>query len=413
MKILLATYRVMHSGTGIPSYNQELIRQLGKKHEIWVLGETDEKEIPGTEGVWSTFGHSNGDYGYCSRLAARINEEGFDCIISSASSFVPVIAPFLQAPVVSVSHFVNGRVAKIAGYNQKYLNHIVSLSHYGKDFLVKKFRIADGSKVSVIYNSVKRLEPEMAPNERKEGCVRIVYPGGTSIEKSIDVVQRLLYRLLSSELEFEFYWLGMTTPMPADKYSILGRKETNGFFASDPRLKITGLLPREEAERIISDADIFLLPSRGEGCPMSLLEAMRSGCVPVVSDAHHGSRELIEQCGAGYIVPQGSDRALFETILTITGNPESWEECFVRTRGFVNDRLSPELWGEQMEKAIDESLKTEKKILPLDRSAFKKSYRGLRRIERSARIREIWRNARRRVRMDASYLLSKFGYYKN
>lgn len=412
MNILLATMRVHHSGAGIPSYNQELIRQLGHDNRIWVLGETDECDVPGCEGCFTTAGHSYDDFEYCCRLVDKINNAGYDCVISSGSRFIPVIAPFLKVPVLSVSHFVNGRFAKMAGYNARYQNGLVALSSFGKDFLIKKFKIDDADKVSVIYNFVKKSDRGEILKKAEERPLKIVYPGGTSIEKSVEVVQRLVYRLLKSDLEFEFQWLGIKTPMPADKYSLLGLKETTDLFPNDPRLKITGLVPREEAEEIISHANIFLLPSRGEGCPMSLLEAMREGCIPVISDAHHGSRELLEQCGAGIMVAQGSDRKLFETIKNIIISHGDYQEIYGKTRDFLRCNLSSENWGRQMHEAIIKAVARKKESLPMTKEYFRKSVRGFRRQEKYERLREMARNGWYRILMESSYVKSKLGYYK-
>lgn len=411
MNILLATMRVHHSGAGIPSYNQELIRLLGHDNRIWVLGETEECDVPGCEGCFTTAGHSFGDYDYCRRLIEKINNSGYDCVIASGSRFIPVIAPFLKVPVLSVSHFVNGRFAKMAGYNAGYQNGLIALSSYGKDFLVNKFDIDDPDMVSVIYNFVNKSESTSNVNKAAGHPLKIVYPGGTSLEKSVEVIQKLVYRLLRSDLDFEFYWLGITTPMPADKYSLLGIKKTPDLFNKDPRLKITGLLPRKEAEKIISEANIFVLPSRGEGCPMSLLEALREGCIPVISDARHGSLEIIEKSATGIIVPQGSDRKLFEAVRDIILSPGEYEHMYEESRTFLSTYLSPEKWGERMREAIDKAVARKKKFDPLSEKLFRKSYLGFKRQERYERLREMARNGWYRILMESAYVKSKLGCY--
>lgn len=414
MNILLATMRVGHSGAGIPSYNQELIRLLSHNNKIWVLGETEETEVEGCEGCFTTFGHSPAEYDYCRRLVEAINRAGYDCIISSGSVFIPVIAPFTTVPIVSVSHFVNGRFAKIAGYNARWQNGFIALSQRGKEFLAKQFKIDDSDRVSVIYNFVNRRDTEdKTETKTKVSPLRIVYPGGTSIEKSVDVVQRLVYRLLASSLDFEFYWLGLDSPVPAHKYTLLGLHSTRELFPVDPRLHITGLLPRNEAEEIISTANVFLLPSRGEGCPMSLLEALRDGCVPVISDAPHGSLDLMRMAGTGVIVPQGSDRDLFETLEKIIDSPDDYEPMYQSTRKFLESQLSPENWGNRMKEAIRKAVGRPKLHEPMTRRNFRRSYRGFRRLERYERLREMVRNGWYRIRMDSAFLKYKTGYYKN
>jgi glycosyltransferase involved in cell wall biosynthesis len=54
----------------------------------------------------------------------------------------------------------------------------------------------------------------------------------------------------------------------------------------------------------LNSADVFLMPSRYEGLPLSLLEAMAAGCVPIVSN--RGSIPTVVDDGHnGFLVEPG------------------------------------------------------------------------------------------------------------
>lgn len=409
MKILLATSRVARKGTGVPTYNYELQQCLCDNCELYLLVDAYEHDVDGYVKTYSTFGHNVNDYDYCHRLVNRINEAGYDCIINSASSFIPAIAPFIKSAIVSVSHFVDGKLAIKAGYNAQYQSGIVALSEYGRDFLIQKFRIKDTAMVRSIYNAVAA---PISLNEAKihQSPLKIVYPGGTSVQKSVDVVQRLVYRLLRSNLDFEFYWLGATT-LPSAKLSCLGLKDTRQLFRSDKRLKIMGFVPREEAMKIFAEANVFLLPSRGEGCPMTLLEAMREGCISIVSDAHHGSREIIEQSQSGFITRQGNSKDIFEAIVEIIAHRSEYDGYYTRGQEYVTRELSHSKWTKEMLALIDESIRRPKSTIPMTPAAFRTSWRGLRNLLRIERAKEMARSLRYRLRLDFAYFKSKLGLY--
>lgn len=410
MKILLATSKAIPSGGGIASYNQELVRLLGNEHELYLLTDSDEDNVEGYMQTHRTFGHSNSDYDFCGDLIKKINSFGYDCVINSASSFLPVIAPFLNANIVSVSHFVNGILAINAGYNAPYLSGIISLSNYGKEFIANKFNIEDQDKVHVIYNFVKTSQERFDDDKISRQPIRIVYPGGTSIMKSVDVVQRLVYRLLKSNMEFEFVWIGGDR-LPSADMSILGLRQTDDLFGKDSRLKITGLIPREESEHIIASANIFLLPSRGEGCPMTLLEAMRAGCISIVSDAHHGSREVIEASKAGIVIHQGSSKKLYEAVKRVISHPEEYSEMYSRSFEYLRNELSPGIWKDQMDSVIGHAVNCKRATVELSKKSFQKSYKGFNRLNKIERYRTVLRSAYYRLKLDVSYVMNKIGFY--
>ncbi len=405
MKILLATSAAVPWGGGVASYNQELVRELGKGNDIYLLTDADEADVKGYTATRSLYGKPVRSYSYCSELVEWINSGGYELIINSNSGVLPYLSPFINAPIVSVSHFVNGKPANNAGYNSRYLNGIVALSNYGKKYLTDRFDIHDEDKVRVIYNFVEANPSPYDASKEGAAVLRIVYPGGTTVHKSMDVVMEMLYDLLKTDLRFEFVWLGNTKVVLGD-FSPLGRLHTYQMI-SDPRVKITGKVSREEAVEYISSANVFLLPSIGEGCPMTLLEAMREGCIPVVSDAPHGSREILELCGCGEIVKQGDAAALSEVLQHIIENHGDYTGCYRKTYDFAYDSLSESRWSGNMHTLVASAVSGTKRCERMSRHGFLKSMLPFVLMQASARFRELCSYLRCRVRLDYMYIKNK------
>src|SRR5205814_5728233 len=57
-----------------------------------------------------------------------------------------------------------------------------------------------------------------------------------------------------------------------------------GTLAPAPHVEALGALPRERVAELYRAADAFLLPSRGEGFPLTIQEAMASGLPAFVLD---------------------------------------------------------------------------------------------------------------------------------
>ena len=81
-----------------------------------------------------------------------------------------------------------------------------------------------------------------------------------------------------------------------------------------------------EMDRLYAEAGMFVIPSRSEGFPNALCEAMAAG-VPCISfDFIAGPRDIIKNGEDGFIVEDGDLVALGDKILFLINNPETRNE---------------------------------------------------------------------------------------
>jgi glycosyltransferase involved in cell wall biosynthesis len=74
--------------------------------------------------------------------------------------------------------------------------------------------------------------------------------------------------------------------------------------------------------RYMAKADLFVLASAWEGCPIALQEAMAAGAAVIVTDAPGGMKDVIEFGKHGRMVPTGDPNALAAEILHLLDQPE-------------------------------------------------------------------------------------------
>lgn len=83
-------------------------------------------------------------------------------------------------------------------------------------------------------------------------------------------------------------------------------------------------LPGQVAEPLplLKQAEFFVMPSRYEGFPMALCEAMSCGLAVVASDCSAGVRQIVRPGVDGLLVPPGDVQSLSQCMLWLMQNPE-------------------------------------------------------------------------------------------
>ncbi|MBX6323738.1 MAG: glycosyltransferase family 4 protein [Rhodospirillaceae bacterium] len=147
-------------------------------------------------------------------------------------------------------------------------------------------------KVHVIPNFVREL-PAPGPAGQR-GASQILAVGRLGFEKGYDV---LLHAFAASGL-----------PARGARLTILGEgPERAALEALARRLGIAGAVSLPgvvaEPERWMARCAVFVLPSRFEGFPNALLEAMAMGCAVIAADCDSGPRHIVRDGTDGVLVP--------------------------------------------------------------------------------------------------------------
>ena len=77
-----------------------------------------------------------------------------------------------------------------------------------------------------------------------------------------------------------------------------------------------------DPQRFLATAAVFALPSRFEGMPNALLEAMAAGLAVIVTDASPGPLEVVEPGVSGLVVPSDDPVALAAAMTSLASDPD-------------------------------------------------------------------------------------------
>lgn len=136
------------------------------------------------------------------------------------------------------------------------------------------------------------------------------------------------------------------------------RDEVERIFSSDGRglpVKLAGYVEPEEMQAHYAEAHSVILLSEYEGLPVSLMEAMACGCVPICRKIHSGVPELVQDGITGILV--GDDPPQFvEAVRQLRQDGERWNELSRGARRLIEKNYShtaaSDLWVDLLEELL-------------------------------------------------------------
>jgi glycosyltransferase involved in cell wall biosynthesis len=159
-------------------------------------------------------------------------------------------------------------------------------------------------RIQVLHNAIRLSD--QAVSQSAEGCVHAVMVGRLGERKgSYDVVAAV--QALRPDLRRR---LRVTLAGDGEVDAVTAAVEAAGLGGT---IRIAGWLCERQRDELLSSAHVFLLPSRDEGLPMALLEAMAWGLAPITSAA--GSMgEVISDGHNGLLVDAGNPQQIAEAL---------------------------------------------------------------------------------------------------
>jgi glycosyltransferase involved in cell wall biosynthesis len=195
-------------------------------------------------------------------------------------------------------------------------DHLIAVSHATKDEMVGGGVPSD--RISVIHNGIDTdaWSPNRVPRTLRNelnlgGAFPIIgYVGRIMPEKDLVTWLHAAALVAKKFSQAQFVLVG-----EGKDNETLGQLKG---LASDLGIAAQTHFPgyRSELLSVYSAFDLFVLSSRREGLPNSILEAMALG-LPVVTTDVAGAKELVVTGQTGYVVPQGDAQAIAHALIKL------------------------------------------------------------------------------------------------
>jgi glycosyltransferase involved in cell wall biosynthesis len=221
---------------------------------------------------------------------------------------------------------------------------ILVLSEFEKENLVRRW---ENLKIEILPNAVST--DEFSEARKKSSGKTIIYFGRIHESKGLHEIIEACKILKKKNINFNFRCFGAGPKkdfFTGELQKILGEK----FFYG-------GIAAGEAKRHELSEADIFLLPSRyGEGLPMAMLEAMAAGCVPVAADVA-SVRTVIKDGENGFLVePYNAAQTAEKLEILLTGKADC-RNLREKARQTIEENFSMTDYIENLEKIYRKILK--------------------------------------------------------
>src|SRR5699024_9851280 len=118
------------------------------------------------------------------------------------------------------------------------------------------------------------------------------------------------------------------------------------------RVELAGYV--DDVSKRLNSASFSMLTSASEGLPLSLMESMGAGCVPIVYDITYGPKDLIEQGVNGFVMPRGDIDALADQIEAFLCLQHETVDAMRRSAMKTVERYLPEAGYERWKTVLEE-----------------------------------------------------------
>ncbi len=212
--------------------------------------------------------------------------------------------------------------------------HFVAVSEYSRKVLAQKSGLRQGA-ITVIPNGANLSRFATSDDQRRAQreakrrelgydaettlCITV---GRLAPQKGHDLLEKILPAIVAAHPDTRFLWVG-DGPLKQRLEAALRQHK------ADPYVRFLG--HRDDVPTLLAASDLFIHPTRFEGLPFSVVEAMAAG-TPVVSTRASSIPEVVEHGVSGLLCNVDDAPDLLQSVLHALDHPHEMREMAARAR---------------------------------------------------------------------------------
>jgi glycosyltransferase involved in cell wall biosynthesis len=254
------------------------------------------------------------------------------------ATFTAHTIPGLQVLVVEqLPTPASGRLRRsLKRWNSRRLAAHVAVGERSAREIEDLFGLEPGS-VRVIHNAVPKVD---VPPARRMGAPTIGGIGRFHPQKGFDTLLQALAELPDVRLRLVGDGPERARLIRLSKSLKVDDRVEFGNWVEGPAAAFVGI-------------DLFCLPSRFEGLPLALLEAMRAG-IPIVATDVGSVSDAIEHGQTGLLIPADDPSALAASVVQVLGDADLRDRLVQQAKRVAGERFGVETMAQRFETLYDE-----------------------------------------------------------
>ncbi len=319
-----------------------------ENHVIYTIEESNEKnatiiDFPEAKSVQIFRYNRNWNFYYtCKQLAKLLPDEHAVIVAHDWLELGMCSNLGLQNPVVHILHGDYEYYYQLAEKHKESIDRYIAINPVIAEKL--QSNLID-RKLDISY---KRFPvPGIQAHKDESATLRIVYCGNdlNSHSKQFELLPLINASLAARDVQVSWSIIGYG--IAEDKVRELMKQKQNVFIYSN--------ISNKEVLHIMADNDLILLPSIHEGFPVSIVEGMKCGLVPLVTDWDGATAELIKEGESGFYFAIGDAQAYAEKIAKLHHDRKLLKTISERAATRANELFDPVENTLRMEEVFIES----------------------------------------------------------